>query len=335
LYKDKNGRIRERIQIADITGLTCGDFIDRVNRHKNSQGCGYTKNCINCTLFCAISLSLSDGLKEVLEEGEVLLERNAGFSNIWVKYKVSSFIVKNSKVAILTVENITERKQIEEALKKSEEHLRALSAASFEAIFLSEKGVCLGQNLTAQQLFGYSDQWALGQMGTEWIIPQDRAKALRNMLTGDEEPYEVTALRKDGTTFPAQIRGKMIQYQGRPVRVTALRDISDRKKAESQREVALEELRKYKDHLEELVEERTSDLRRSYIELKQEIAARKQAEEALCKSEEKYRKITENISDVVWVTDLNLKLIYVSPSVEKLFGESADVHDIGTSNKKT
>jgi PAS domain S-box-containing protein len=311
---------------ADISGLKCGDVIDCINRHKNSQGCGFTKSCIKCPLYCAISLSLSDELKEVLEEGEALLERDAGLSNIWVKYMVSSFKMENSKVAILTVENITERKQTEEALRKSEEYLRALSEASFDAIFLSEKGVCLGQNLTAQRLFGYSDQWALGRMGTEWIIPQDRAKVLRKMLTGDEKPYEVTALRKDGTTFAAQIQGKMMQFQGRPVRVTALRDISDLKKAESQSEAALEELRKYKVHLEELVDERTSDLRKSYIELKQEIAARKQAEEALFKSEEKYRKITENISDVVWVTDLNLKLIYVSPSIEKLFGESADVH---------
>ena len=55
-----------------------------------------------------------------------------------------------------------------------------------------------------------------------------------------------------------------------------------------------------------------------------DISARKKAEEALRVSEEKYRQITENISDVVWITDAQLNTVYISPSVEKLIGESVD-----------
>jgi len=46
----------------------------------------------------------------------------------------------------------------------------------------------------------------------------------------------------------------------------------------------------------------------------------------LQESEEKYRQIVDNISDVVWITDLNFNLTYVSPSVEKLVGESVEIH---------
>ena len=50
----------------------------------------------------------------------------------------------------------------------------------------------------------------------------------------------------------------------------------------------------------------------------------KMMERALRQSEEKYRHITENMSDVVWTTDMNLIPTYISPSVERLYGESAE-----------
>jgi diguanylate cyclase (GGDEF)-like protein/PAS domain S-box-containing protein len=58
----------------------------------------------------------------------------------------------------------------------------------------------------------------------------------------------------------------------------------------------------------------------------QDITNQRKAEKALIESEEKYRRITESVSDVVWTADLNLNTTYVSPSVVKLLGESAEAH---------
>jgi diguanylate cyclase (GGDEF)-like protein/PAS domain S-box-containing protein len=128
--------------------------------------------------------------------------------------------------------DITEQLAAKQALGQREAHLRALSEAAFEAIFISEEGVCLGQNLAAEKHFGYTLNEALGRSGLEWIAPESRELVQQNMLGGYCEPYEVLALRKDGSTFPAEIRGRSMPYRDRMVRVTALRDITDRRDAE-------------------------------------------------------------------------------------------------------
>lgn len=130
------------------------------------------------------------------------------------------------------IKDITERKQAEEELEESQEKYRGLSEASFEAIFFSYKGLCIEQNLAAEKIFGYTSEEAITKYGTDWIVPEDREMVMKNMIAGIEEPYEATALRKDGTTFPCVLRGRMMHYKGRDVRVTSLNDITARKQAE-------------------------------------------------------------------------------------------------------
>ncbi|MBK9236806.1 MAG: PAS domain S-box protein [Rhodoferax sp.] len=132
------------------------------------------------------------------------------------------------------ITDISEGKRMEDELTESREKFRGLSEAAFEAIFISEQGRCLEQNQRAEQMFGYSAQEALGRPGTDWIAPADRELVIKNMMSGCELPYEVTALRKDGSTFPATIRGKGMHYKDRAVRVTSLSDITERKQAQDE-----------------------------------------------------------------------------------------------------
>ncbi|MEI6577489.1 MAG: PAS domain S-box protein [Bacteroidota bacterium] len=132
------------------------------------------------------------------------------------------------------ITDITDRKLIEAELEESKEKYRGLSEASFEAIFISEKGKCIEQNLAAEKMFGYTSEEALTKYGTEWIVPEDRDMVMAKMISGYTEPYESTALRKDGTTFPCILGGKMMFYKGKNVRVTSLTDISKRKQAEEE-----------------------------------------------------------------------------------------------------
>jgi PAS domain S-box-containing protein len=75
--------------------------------------------------------------------------------------------------------------------------------------------------------------------------------------------------------------------------------------------------------LEMRVKTRTSDLSAANRALEMEIAERRRAEETLRDSEERFRLITETITEVFWMTDQGLTtMIYVSPAYERVWGRS-------------
>jgi len=80
------------------------------------------------------------------------------------------------------------------------------------------------------------------------------------------------------------------------------------------------ELIHYREHLEELVKERTDELTRTNEQLKGEITGRMQAEETLCESEEKFRLLAENSIECIWMLDTKLRFTYLSPSLERITG---------------
>lgn len=60
--------------------------------------------------------------------------------------------------------------------------------------------------------------------------------------------------------------------------------------------------------------------RRYVIVLVMDITARKQAEEALQESENRYRFLSEHMTDIAWITDMNLRTLYITPSVTNVLG---------------
>jgi len=95
-----------------------------------------------------------------------------------------------------------------------------------------------------------------------------------------------------------------------------IEDVTERKQAE-------EELEKYRDHLEELVETRTIELTKANKQLQQEVAERKQIEEKLRESEEKFRRITSSAKDAILMMDNEGNISYWNEAAKETFGYSA------------
>ncbi|HEY3378074.1 MAG TPA: PAS domain S-box protein [Armatimonadota bacterium] len=136
--------------------------------------------------------------------------------------------------------DITERQQTEEALRDSEERFRAFSEASTEGIVLHEGGKILEVNQSFVEHLGYTREEILRMDVMEMVAHQSRAEMLRHMLAGDPGPYEAWSLHKDGTSTIGEIRARNIMYKGRSVRVVAMRDTTELKRAQTQREALLQ-----------------------------------------------------------------------------------------------
>lgn len=133
---------------------------------------------------------------------------------------------------VVTRHDLAARGTAETALRESEERFRWLSNATLEGVVVHEKGRIIDANHTLAAMFGYEEAELIGMTALELAAPESRELITKSITTGSDKPYEVTGLRKDGSTFPIEVRSRAMSYQGRMVRVGALRDITERKEGE-------------------------------------------------------------------------------------------------------
>jgi PAS domain S-box-containing protein len=161
---------------------------------------------------------------------------------LWLDITLKRATIAGQDRVLAISRNITERKQAEEALRDSEQQFRTLSEASFEGIAIHDKGRILEGNRALATMFGYEVSEVIGMHALDLTAPESRDLLLRNIASKHREPFELTGLRKDGTTFPVEGLGSPIPYRGKRVTVAALRDITERKRMEEAFQKAREEL---------------------------------------------------------------------------------------------
>jgi rsbT co-antagonist protein RsbR len=117
-------------------------------------------------------------------------------------------------------------------LVESEWRLRHFFEITHETVAVVERGVIVDVNEQFEDMLGWSREEAIGQSPLKFTAPEAHELTLRHISLGSEEPYETVMLRRDGTTFAARVRARMLERDGRKIRITALIDITAQKQAE-------------------------------------------------------------------------------------------------------
>jgi PAS domain S-box-containing protein len=164
--------------------------------------------------------------------------------------------------------DVTQRFKAEESLKESESRFRLLQQASFGGIGLHDKGKILDCNQGLCDITGYSYQELIGSNGLDLVAPEWRDFVYEKIISGYDKTYDVEGIRKDGSKYFLEIRGKNIPLNGKTIRVTEFRDITERKRNEEKIDEqnkklisAAEELRRKNHQLQEFTQIVSHNLR--------------------------------------------------------------------------
>jgi PAS domain S-box-containing protein len=162
------------------------------------------------------------------------------------------------------IQDVTERRRAEEALRESEERYRTIMDQAADAVFMrDEMGRILEANRKACQSLGYSREELLAK--SVWDIDPDALQAGKQrlwdkILAGEQFTFESRHRRKDGSFFPVEATLGLVRLPAGPAVLGIVRDITERRQAE-------EKIRQLNQTLEQRVVERTAQLEAANKEL--------------------------------------------------------------------
>jgi PAS domain S-box-containing protein len=194
-----------------------------------------------------------------------------------------------------------------------------ISTMSDSLILLDAAGNIVRCNKATLDLLGYSEKKLQGKPFGILVGDEQRGNTILKKEPDAEDVSinEFTFKTGQGQSIPVIFSGSVLKDQdGMPVgMVCIVKDITQRKLAEK-------ELNEYKEHLEELVEDRTIKLKEINEQLRQEIDERRMIEGILRESKEKYRSLTDNINVGIYRCAVggDEKFLEVNPAAIKMFG---------------
>jgi len=217
---------------ATPEGHICYDIIRNpstdVKVIRNLHETSYTKTDPNILRY---------GLKTYI--GKVVSFGSEPRGSLCVVYKSDQYFTDKDKEFLEIVASAIgveeKRREAEKSLIETEQLFKTLVEASFEGIALSDRGVFVDVSDQFARALGYERNELIGKPVLQVVSPELCVTVEHSINNGLTEPLEHLMLRKDGTAFPAEMRMKMIRVKGREFCMAAIRDITERKRAEEEK----------------------------------------------------------------------------------------------------
>ncbi|HEX4406240.1 MAG TPA: PAS domain S-box protein [Polyangia bacterium] len=112
------------------------------------------------------------------------------------------------------------------------ERYELLSSASFEGLLIHADGKVIDINERLCEMHGYARDELLGASDIlrTCVAPEDVPGVLAHIASGFQGEYIVTGVRKDGSRFRSEVLTKQGRLGQRPVRIGAIRDVTERER---------------------------------------------------------------------------------------------------------
>ena len=190
------------------------------------------------------TLFLLDPQTRRMGEGLELHGRRKDGSEFPADVGVSQF-KHEELVAVFFIRDMTDILQAEQALLESREEFREIVESAPDAMVIADSEGCIQLvNAETEKLFGYTREELLGQ-AVEMLVPEDVRSTHRKHLAGYLAEPRVRAAgqglephgqRKDGSVFPVEIRLSPLHTKEGILVSSVIRDVTERKRAERERE---------------------------------------------------------------------------------------------------
>ena len=197
-----------------------------------------------------------------------------------VEVSVSALFYQGKPATVVCFRDITERKNAEKRILESELKYRTLFESSREGILISKGAHTLLANEAMLDMLGFETTEELSRTPPLNLVPIDDQEMIRERIErrAKREPLsqflETRLVCKNGEIRDFEISTAEMYLGNEQFVMSIVHDITERNKVQR-------ELNTHRHHLEELVEQRTADLRKTNEQLQQEVVERKQAEEKL------------------------------------------------------
>ncbi|MGE5465962.1 MAG: PAS domain S-box protein [Ignavibacteria bacterium] len=128
--------------------------------------------------------------------------------------------------------DISGRVHAAQAARQAAQRFETLASATFEGILISMDGVIVDANDQLLALLGYERRELIGRRIRDLLPAAELTRVMSGIEAGLDTHIEHQALRKDGTRCHVEARGRTLVQEGHRLRLTAIRDITERKAAE-------------------------------------------------------------------------------------------------------